>query len=202
MSLLMYLLSQIAVASCAAAAVLEAGKKRYDPFGMIVVATSAALGGGSIRDMLLGRPVFWVHDATYLGTTIVAALATFGLARLAKLPAKLFLLPDAMGLALFTVTGTRAALVMDAPWIVASFMGVVTGVMGGVLRDMLCNEEPVVFQSTLYATASWGGALVFIGLMQLEMAPGNAALIAGSAIFCVRLAAIRWNIGLPQFYSK
>ncbi len=198
----MYWLGQLAVACMAAAAVLEAGKKRYDLFGMIVVAFTAALGGGSLRDMLLDRPVFWVKDQTYLLMAMAAALITFFLARRIVLPARLFLLPDALGLALFTVVGTRAALASGAPWLVASFMGVVTGVMGGILRDVLCNEEPLVFQGPLYATAAWAGALLFIALNSVGLALVPAALAAGGLTFALRLAAIRWSLSLPAFRSR
>jgi uncharacterized membrane protein YeiH len=199
---LMYGISLGAVAMMAAAGVLEAGRKRFDLFGMVVVALAAALGGGSLRDVLLDRPVFWVADQTYLIAALIAALLTFFLARIFVLPARLFLIPDAAGLALFTISGTKAALVWGAPWLVASFMGVITGVVGGILRDVLCNEEPLVFQGTLYATAAWAGALVFLGLMTWEMDPGLAAVAGGVLIFLLRLAAIRWQIALPRFTAR
>lgn len=199
---LMYWLGLSAVALMAAAGVLEAGRKRFDLFGMVVVALAAALGGGSVRDLLLDRPVFWVADQTYLIVALAAALLTFFLARRFALPARLFLVPDAAGLALFTVTGTKAALLWGAPWLVSSFMGVVTGAVGGILRDVLCNEEPLVFRSPLYATAAWSGALLLLALLALNLDPPLAALAAGLSIFLLRLAAIRWDIRLPRFWGK
>lgn len=199
---LMYGISLSAVAMMAAAGVLEAGRKRFDLFGMVVVALAAALGGGSLRDVLLDRPVFWVADQTYLVAALIAAMLTFFLARIFTLPARLFLIPDAAGLALFTISGTKAALAWGAPWLVASFMGVITGVVGGILRDVLCNEEPLVFQGTLYATAAWTGALVFLGLGAWEIDPGLAAVAGGALIFVVRVAAIRWEIALPRFTAR
>lgn len=198
----MYWIGQSAVALMAAGGVLEAGRKRFDLFGMLVVALAAALGGGTVRDLLLDRPVFWVADQTFLIVALIAAGATFFLARCWVPPMRLFLLADAAGLALFTVTGTKAALLWGAPWLVASFMGVMTGVAGGILRDVLCNEEPLVFSSTLYATAAWTGALLLIGLLVLGVAGWIAALAAGSVIFLLRLAAIRWGIGLPRFMAR
>ena len=199
---LMHDISLGAVAMMAAAGVLEAGRKRFDLFGMVVVALAAALGGGSLRDVLLDRPVFWVADQTYLIAALIAALLTFFLARIFALPARLFLIPDAAGLALFTISGTKAALAWGAPWLVASFMGVITGVMGGILRDVLCNEEPLVFQGTLYATAAWTGALVFLGLMTGGIDTGTAAMAGGVLIFLLRVAAIRWGIALPRFTAR
>ena len=197
-----YWITQSAVAVSAAAGVLEAGRKRFDLFGMLVVGLAAALGGGSIRDVLLDRPVFWIHDQTYLMVALGAAFFTFFLARRISLPARWFLVPDALGLALYTVVGTKVALAMGAPWLVASFMGVVTGVMGGVLRDVLCNEEPVVFQGTLYATLAWVGALLLIGLFALGIPSPWAELGTGALIFLGRLAAMRWDIGLPKFEAR
>lgn len=199
---LMYGLSLSGVAMMAAAGVLEAGRKRFDLFGMVFIALAAALGGGSLRDLLLDRPVFWVADQTYLLAALIAALLTFFLARIFALPARLFLIPDAAGLALFTISGTKAALVWGAPWLVASFMGVITGVVGGILRDVLCNEEPLVFQGPLYATAAWAGALVCLGLMAWQIDPGHAALAGGVLIFALRVAAMRWDIALPRFNGR
>lgn len=199
---LLYWIGQSAVILMAAVAVLEAGRKRFDLFGTVLVALAAALGGGSVRDLLLGRPVFWVVDQTYLLCALAAAGVTFFLARVFVLPARLFLIPDAAGLALFTVLGTKASLLWGAPWLVASFMGVITGVMGGILRDILCNEEPLVFQGPLYATAAWAGALTLIGLLALDLDGRIAALAAGAVVFLLRVAAIRWEIGLPRFTAK
>jgi uncharacterized membrane protein YeiH len=198
-SAIIYSFTQSAVAVMAAAAVLEAGKRHFDLFGMMVIAMTAALGGGTLRDLLLDRTVFWVADQTYLFVAMGAGLLTFFLARRIDLPNRLFLIPDAIGLALFTVAGCKVALLLETPWLVASFMGVITGVMGGVLRDVLCNEEPLVFQGPLYATAAWCGALLLIGLLQLQVDTTLAALIAGSTIFLLRMAALYWDLGLPKY---
>ncbi len=199
LSVTMYWLGQAAVASVAAAAVIEAGRKRYDLFGMLVIAISAALGGGSLRDLLLDRPVFWVKDQTYLMTALIAALATFFLAPRRRVPQRFFLITDALGLALFTVVGTRVALSLDTPWLPASFLGVVTGVMGGILRDILCNEEPLVFQGPLYATAAWAGSLAYILFVSAGQSGQMAAMAGGTLILLLRWAALRWSLRLPSF---
>lgn len=195
-------LTLIAVAVSAASGVLEAGKKRFDLFGIIIVSIAAAIGGGSTRDMLLGRTVFWVRDQSYLLVAIAAALVTFFIARRINFSSKVFQIPDAIGLSLFAVAGANTALLADTPWLVASFMGVVTGVMGGVIRDVLCNEEPLVFQGTLYATAAWAGALIYIGMRSLYLDATVSALTAGAFILTIRLSAIYWDIGLPKFRAK
>ncbi|TSA14096.1 MAG: trimeric intracellular cation channel family protein [Betaproteobacteria bacterium] len=199
---LVYVVGMSAVAVSAITGVLEAGRKPIDLFGVVLVALTSALGGGTMRDLLLGRQVFWVADQTYLVAAIAAGVATFVLVRLARLPANLFMVPDALGLALFTIIGTQAGLTYGAPWIVASLLGVVTGVFGGVLRDILCNEVPLVFAGELYATASWAGAVAFISLLHAGVAGSIASLIAMAAIFSLRLAAIYWHLTLPSFSAK
>ena len=202
MSELVYLMGMSAVAVSAITGVLEAGRKPMDLFGVVLVALTSAMGGGTIRDLLLQRPVFWVADQTYLVAAIAAGLATFVLVRLARLPANLFLVPDALGLALFSVIGTQVALAHGAPWFVATFLGVVTGVFGGVLRDILCNEVPLVFSGELYATASWAGAMVLIALLHAGLAGSIASLLAMAAIFLTRIAAIHWHLTLPSFSAR
>lgn len=202
LAVILYGVGLAAVTVNAASGVLEAGRKPFDLFGMVVVALAAALGGGSLRDVLLDRKVFWIDDPAYLITAIVAGLATFALVRLVRLPARLFLLPDAVGLALFTVIGTQAALDVGAHWLVASLMGVITGVFGGILRDMLCNEVPLVFSGELYATASWVGALLLVGLIALGVSAGWAALAGGSIVLVIRLAAIAFKWRLPVFVAR
>lgn len=199
---LAYVVTMSAVAVSAITGVLEAGRKPIDLFGVVLVALTSALGGGTIRDLLLDRSVFWVADQTYLVAAIAAGVATFVLVRLARLPANLFLVPDALGLALFTIIGTQVALSGGAPWFVATFLGLVTGVFGGVLRDILCNEVPLVFTGELYATASWAGALVFIALLHFGIAGATASLLAMAAIFVTRIAAIYWHLTLPSFAAK
>ncbi len=186
----------------AASGVLESGRKSFDLFGMSAVALAAALGGGSLRDMLLDRKVFWIADQSYLIAALIAGVATFVLARRVRLPPRLFLLPDALGLALFTVVGTQVALQLGSPWLVASLMGVITGVFGGILRDILLNETPVIFSSEIYATASWVGALTLIGLPHLGISPAVSALCGGAVVFVLRLIAIHWRWGLPIYSAR
>lgn len=197
-----YWITQAAVAVSAASGVLEAGKKKFDLFGMLLIAFAAALGGGTIRDLLLGRSVFWVKDQVYLFVAVGAGLVTFFAARWVKLNRNAFLIPDAIGLGLFTVAGTNVALAVGVPWFVASFMGVVTGIMGGVMRDVLCNEEPLVFQGTLYATLAWSGALLLILLKETGIDPQWSAIGVGFLILVLRWLAIKKEIGLPRFYSR
>jgi uncharacterized membrane protein YeiH len=181
---------------------LVAGKHDFDLFGMIIIALVAALGGGSVRDVLLNIDLFWIHNQLFVIVAILSGIGTFFYARHHRISLNLILVPDAIGLATFSVAGTMKALSLGAPWLVASLMGVVTGVVGGMLRDILCNETPIVFRSTLYATAAWAGGLLYIALNQLHVDSALAAAIAGLAIFLIRMAAIKWGLTLPAFRAK
>lgn len=199
---ILYWITLVAVIVSSASAVLKAGFKQFDLFGVIIIAIATGLGGGSLRDMLLDREVFWIRDQIFFIASLMSAIAIFLLARLIRMSPKLFLIPDAAGLATFGIAGTLVSLMVGAPWLVASFMGVMTGTIGGIFRDLLCNETPVVFQSPLYATVSWLGSLLFIGLLYLQMDVALSAGIAGITIFVARLLAMHFDISLPRFRFK
>ena len=200
MDLLLYWIGLTAVAVNALTGVLDAGRKRMDLVGVIMVGSATALGGGTVRDVLLDRTVFWISDPTYLVVALATTAAVFFAVRGLRLPPRLFLIPDAIGLALFTIVGTQVALQWHTPWLAASLMGVITGVVGGVLRDILCNDVPLVFlQGELYATAAWVGALSLIGLQEIGVPPVSAAWAAMAIVLVLRLLAMRFHITLPAF---
>lgn len=198
----LYWITLIAVIVSSASGVLKAGFKQYDLFGVIIIAVATGLGGGSLRDMLLDREVFWIRDQGFFIASVASAIIIFITARLKVISPKFFLIPDAAGLATFGIAGTLVSLMVGAPWLVASFMGVMTGTMGGIFRDILTNEPPVVFQSSLYATVSWGGSLLFIFLLYIELDATLAAIVAGVSIFVSRLLAIKHDVSLPSFRFK
>ncbi len=198
----LYWITLIAVIVSSASAVLKAGVKQFDLFGVIIIAIATGLGGGSLRDMLLDRDVFWIQDQVFFIASLGSAIIIFLGARLLVISPRLFLIPDAAGLATFGIAGTLVSLMAGTPWLIASFMGVMTGTMGGIFRDILCNETPMVFSSPLYATVSWVGSLLFIVLLNNEVSISLAALIAGLTIFCTRLIALYFNINLPKFRFK
>ena len=185
-----------------ASGVLKAGFRQFDLFGVIIIAIATGLGGGSLRDMLLDREVFWIRDQAFFFASLVSAIIIFITARLVAISPRFFLIPDAAGLASFGIAGTLVSLMVGAPWLIASFMGVMTGIMGGIFRDLLCNEKPIVFHSPLYATVSWAGSLLFIGLLYLHLDVTVAAAIAGLSIFTARLLAVYFDISLPRFRFK
>jgi len=197
--LLVYWVGMAAVAVNAITAVLETEDKGMDLVGAVTVGLAASLGGGTLRDLLLDRTVFWLTDAAYLVCALVAVGLTFLVARRRRVSAGAFVIPDAIGLALFTVVGTQVAVALDTHWLAASLMGVITGVLGGMLRDVLVNEVPLVMRpGTLYATASWCGALVFIAVLELGRSPALAMLLGGTVVLGLRWMAIRYRLRLPS----
>lgn len=199
---LSYWIGMAAVAVAAITGVIEAGRRPIDYFGVVLIALAAALGGGTLRDLVIDREVFWIQDQRFLAVVIVAGLATVPLVRWVRMPPRLFLLPDAIGLALFTVSGTQIGLSRGVDWLPATFLGVMTAVLGGVMRDVLANERPLIFSSELYGTASWSGALLFIGLLHAGVTVALASLIAMAFIVALRLAALRFDLRLPTFEAK
>lgn len=194
-----------AVAVCAISAVLAAEGKGMDLFGVMVLALVTAVGGGTIRDLCLGvRPLFWIAEPMHVWTALAAAVVTFALVRFAHLPHRLLALADAFGLALFGIVGTEKALALGTPGIVAILLGIVTGVAGGILRDVLRGEIPWVFKPEVnfYATAVFAGALVFVLLQQWLPASESHRYIGMTVILLMRLAAMRWHWRLPSFKSR
>jgi uncharacterized membrane protein YeiH len=200
---LIYAVGMAAVAVNAASAVLETESKQMDLVGAITVGLAASLGGGTVRDVLLERQVFWLGDVGYLICGLLAVGFTFILARRVKIHPELFVLPDAIGLALFTVVGCQIALAADVHWLSASLLAVITGVVGGMLRDILVNEVPLIMRpGTLYATASWFGALTLLGSLHFGLSDAASAAVGGVVVLGLRLAAIRYQLSLPTYKSR
>lgn len=182
--------------------VLAASEKRLDLFGVIVVGMVTAIGGGTIRDLVLGRaPVFWVSETQYIWVIVATTVMTFIAARFHPFPHRTLQVADAIGLGVFTVIGAQVSLNLEHPPVIAVMMGVMTGVFGGVVRDVLTGEIPMIFQKEIYATAAMAGAVVFVNLRWF-LPPGTeafSAIVTMSAVIGLRLAAIYWNLQLPVF---
>jgi uncharacterized membrane protein YeiH len=193
------------VAVCAISGVLAAEGKRMDLFGAMVLALATAMGGGTIRDLCMGaKPVFWIENIDFLHTALVAALATFVLARFLHPPNRALALADAFGLALFGIVGTEKALIYESPALVAVLFGIVTAVAGGILRDVLRQELPHVFRTEveLYATAVAVGASAYV-LLRQHLPPADWHRYAGmGCILLLRLAAMRWSLRLPVYRTR
>jgi uncharacterized membrane protein YeiH len=195
---LLHIIYLIAIAAEAATGALMGMRRCIDLFGIAVVGTVAALGGGSIRDMILGHyPLGWVAHPEYLIFTVGAALAAALLARRLHRLKNAFLVLDALGLVAFTVIGCNIAAGTGAHITIVVLMGMVTGVFGGLLRDMLCNQVPLVLQRDLYATVSLVTGMLYVGLLRFDIDPDLATAVAIAIGFSLRLIAIRFSLGLP-----
>ncbi|MFT6615004.1 MAG: putative membrane protein YeiH [Halopseudomonas sp.] len=198
----LYAFDLFGVAVFAISGALMAGRKSMDLFGVLVIALITSLGGGTLRDTILdNHPVVWIRDDLYILVAVLAALGTIVWVRLTRPISELGLLvADAFGLAIFTVIGTQVALAQSAPVSAAVIMGVMTGVAGGVIRDIICNEIPLIFHREIYATACIAGSLVYIALYRLDTPRDLDVAISVATVLAIRLAAIHWHLRLPQFH--
>ncbi|MFE0754792.1 trimeric intracellular cation channel family protein [Inquilinus sp. NPDC058860] len=198
--MLLHSLYLIAIVAEAMTAALAAGKRSMDWVGVCLLGCVTALGGGSARDILLDHhPLSWVEHPSYLLITGGAALLTIPAARVMHRLHKLFLLLDAIGLVVFTVIGANIAMALDLPIVIVIASGMITGCVGGVLRDVLCNDIPLLFRSELYATVSVVTGGIYVAGLSAGIGHDlvtAAAMIIGLAL---RLLALRFNWSMPKF---
>lgn len=193
----------VAIVAEAMTAALVAGRREMDWFGVCAIACVTALGGGTVRDMVLGHyPLSWVQHPEYLAYTLGAALTAGLAAQMITRLKRLFLILDAVGLAVFTVIGCDVAASMSLPPAIVIVSGMVTGTCGGVLRDVLCGQPPLLFRKELYASVSIATGLAYMGMQAVGMAHGWAILAATSAGLCLRLLAIRYDWNMPRFVYR
>jgi uncharacterized membrane protein YeiH len=197
----LYVLDLVGVAVFAISGALAAGRRRLDLIGVLVLAAVTAVGGGTVRDLLLDRhPIFWLADARYLFVIIVAALATVLYVRWGRVPWITLDVADALGLALFSIVGTQVAERTGLPALSCILLGAVTGAAGGAIRDVLTARVPLVLQQgSLYAAAAIAGTSLYVVLARLGLERSTAALAGMAVIAGLRLAAIWWGLELPVF---
>ncbi|AZQ09532.1 MULTISPECIES: trimeric intracellular cation channel family protein [Shewanella] len=183
---------------------LAAGRHRMDPFGVTVLAAVTAVGGGTIRDAIIGAtPVFWLRDPNYVIVILATVLFTLiFIRRPRKVPQYTLPIADALGLALFTFIGAQKALSLGLNGMSAVIMGLITGVGGGIIRDVLCRQIPMVLRTEIYATASIIGGIAYTLSLQLGMNAKTAMWLSMLSALMLRLAAIRWHLSLPAFDLK
>lgn len=198
--MLLYVLDLLGVAVFAVSGALAAGHMGLDLLGVLVIAAVPAIGGGTLRDVLLDRhPIFWIRDPRYLLVIAIAALATIAWVRWLPPPMEALLVADALGLALFAISGAQIAEEAGHKRSITVLMGTMTGVAGGVLRDVLCNQVPLLLRKDIYAAAAIAGIVAYLAL-RAGRVHRTCAAVAGMAIVAgVRLAALHWGWQLPVF---
>jgi uncharacterized membrane protein YeiH len=200
---IIYGLDLFGVAVFSVSGSLAAGRKHMDVFGVVVLGLVTALGGGTLRDTLLDAgPVFWIDNRTYLLVAIASSLLTFISVRLITLPWRALLISDAFGLAVFMAIGTAKALAVTGSLSIAIIMGIMTGVAGGMIRDVLSAEVPLILRKEIYATAALCGSLIYVFLTRLGLADTYCLLLSALVTLAIRLAAIHYDFSLPVFRSR
>lgn len=195
---MLYVIDILGTMAFAISGMLTAMNKRMDPFGVFVIAFVTAVGGGTLRDVLIGRtPVGWMQDLNYVYIIIIGFfIALIFRKKLDKLRASLFLF-DTIGLGVFTLIGIRRGLVVGLDPVICVALGTMTACFGGVIRDILCNEIPVIFRKEIYATICILGGVVFFILRRFNIPEDALYLITSSVIIIVRIMAVVFNWSLP-----
>jgi|TARA_Y100000782_G_scaffold105490_1_gene125539 uncharacterized membrane protein YeiH len=194
----------IAIIAEAMSGALAAGRRNMDLFGVAVIAFLTALGGGTVRDILLGNfPVTWTQHPSYIYMTLTGGLVTIAIARFMRHLRQLFLVLDAIGLVAFTIIGCNVALELGYEPIVMVMSGITTGIFGGIIRDIMCGRVPQVLRREIYACVSLVVAVLYLFLLRQGVDEGVTQLAAFSVGLLLRMVAIRWRVSLPVFrYSQ
>ena len=199
---LILLIDILGTIAFAISGVLTALNKRLDPFGILILAFVTAVGGGTLRDILIDANVAWMRNLTYVyvifGSTIFAVIFR---KRLGYIRRSLFLF-DTIGIALYTIVGVEKGIAAGFHPIICIALGTMTACFGGVLRDILCNEIPIIFRKEIYATACILGASAYFLLHNTPISEDFIVIISGSIVIIVRLLAVYFNLSLPSIYRK
>ncbi len=174
-----------------------AATKNFDWFGAYIVGLATAIGGGTLRDMLLDVPVFWMQTWWYLAVTALSLITVIVFRRILVSKDRLLLIFDSVGLAMFCVLGIQKTLATGYPMWVATIMGIITGAFGGVIRDILINEVPLIFRKDIYATACLVGALVYWVIMLCGGSPLAQQISCGAMVILLRFIALKYSLSLP-----
>ncbi|MAT89235.1 MAG: hypothetical protein CMC35_00970 [Flavobacteriaceae bacterium] len=186
--------------SFAVSGVLTAMKKRLDAFGILIIAFVTAVGGGTLRDVLIDANIAWMRNLTYLYVIIISSiLAVIFRRKLTYVRRSLFLF-DTIGIGLYTVVGIEKGIAAGFPPIICIALGTLSACFGGVIRDILCNEIPIIFRKEIYATACIVGGLTYFLLLQTPLSVNWVVILSGSMVITVRLLAVTFNVSLPSVY--
>ena len=201
--MLFYALDIIGTFAFAISGVLIAMQKRMDLFGIFIIAFVTAVGGGTLRDILIGKtPVGWMNDLNYVYTIAVAVLISILLRKkLNKLRTSLFLF-DTIGLGVFTIIGVEIGISTNLHPIICIALGTMSASFGGVIRDILCNEIPVIFRKEIYATACIIGGITFFVLKYLNLQEDLIYICTALMVIAIRLIVVKFRIQLPKIYHE
>lgn len=197
-STFLFIIEVLGTLAFAISGIRLAARKRFDWFGAYTIGVITAIGGGTIRDLLLNVPVFWMQTWMYLAVTGLGFVMVILFKRILTSDSKLLYMFDAVGLTLFVITGIHKSLAVDYPMWVAIIMGMITGAFGGVLRDVLINEEPLFFRQDIYATACLAGGFVYWFTMLAGLPDITGQLLCAVTILFLRWGAIRYGWHLPE----
>lgn len=198
-----YFLEMLGTAAFAVSGALAASRKNMDIFGFSVLALMPAVGGGTLRDIIIDRtPVFWVEDNRYIVVAILAALVVFFSTYQPGGRRRLLIWMDALGLALFAALGTQVSLAHDTGPLVAVMLGVTTAVTGGMIRDIICNEIPLILSREIYATAAFVASVAYVAADTVGAGQTIALAVAVVVGFAVRALALVYDWSLPTFGAR
>ncbi|MBD5285257.1 MAG: trimeric intracellular cation channel family protein [Bacteroides sp.] len=192
----LFITEVIGTIAAAISGIRMAAAKHFDWFGAYTVGLMTAIGGGTVRDVLLDIPVFWMQTWWYLAVTGLALIVVI-LFRNVLVKTRILFIFDSIGLALFVVIGIQKTIAIDYPFWVAIVMGITTGAIGGVIRDILLNNEPLLFQKDIYATACLAGGLVYWLLYALGASPMAQGLACAATVIIIRILAVKYGWSLP-----
>ncbi len=180
---------------------LAAMNKRFDPFGVVILALVTAVGGGTLRDVMIGRtPVGWMQDINYVLIVFAGALVAMTFRNYLRYFRKTMFLFDAMGLGLFTIIGVELGLLGGLHPIICILLGTLSAAFGGVIRDVLCNQVPLIFEKEIYASLSILGGIIFLFLTKTQLTPDTMYIITSLLVIVLRVLAVRYEWVLPKWY--
>lgn len=196
------ILDYVGVFMFAVSGIITASGKQLDLFGGVIVGFVTALGGGTLRDLLLDTQIAWIDNTNYIYTVLLATVAALIFKKPSKNIRRTIFLFDTIGIALFTILGVQKALALETPVIVACIFGVVTATFGGVIRDILCTEIPLIFRKEIYAVACLIGAILYCILYGLDVDQNVNLIVSGLTIMVIRTIVVIKNISLPVINDR
>ena len=195
-------LDYIGVFAFSISGILAASEKQLDLFGGIIIAFVTALGGGTLRDVLLNTDISWMQDNSYIYVATGGAFFAVVFKKAMRRIRKTLFLFDTIGIALFTILGLQKALAAESTLTVAAILAVISATFGGVIRDILCNDIPLIFRKEIYATACILGGIAYFFIKELPIEGNFVFIISGLVVIVIRLLAVKFKISLPTVYRK